>query len=404
MVGLAIVVIDDGQIVLQKGYGETLVTSGDPVTEDTVFRWASLSKGVAATVALKQQDKGLMTMDDVIGPLAPSLKLPRGGERQAKVRDVLAHRLGITRNAYDNHLEGGKDPAAIRRSYADLPRECPVGTCHAYLNVGFDAIAEAIELRNGKTYFEVAQADILLPLGMRSVTMSRSGLQNSPRWARPHNRNGVNVYRRMSEAYFRVPAAGGVNGSIRDLGLWMQAQMGMRPDVVSLAMRDEMHSPAVLTPRELRRARRFYPRIQSADYGLGWRVYNYAGQKVVGHRGAVNGYRSAVIFDTDRRSGVGLLWNSSSNQPVGLQFLVMDSVYGLPAQDWLYFDEGPNLAALRGAHPRRNLNFDTPPVPNLFVSQEPDGLPADHGVPWFEVRDCFWGGDEAPVNTGFFRH
>ena len=50
MVGLAIGIVEDGQITYLRGYGETLRGSGDPVTADTVFRWASVSKGVASTL------------------------------------------------------------------------------------------------------------------------------------------------------------------------------------------------------------------------------------------------------------------------------------------------------------------------------------------------------------------
>ena len=53
MVGLAVGVVENGRITFLQGYGETLKGSGDPVTPDTVFRWASCSKGVAATMVAK---------------------------------------------------------------------------------------------------------------------------------------------------------------------------------------------------------------------------------------------------------------------------------------------------------------------------------------------------------------
>ena len=50
------------------------------------------------------------------------------------------------------------------------------------------------------------------------------------------------------------------------------------------------------------------------------------------------GYRSLILFDPERDSGVVALWNSNARQPVGLQFEVMDMIYDLPAQDWLQLD------------------------------------------------------------------
>ncbi len=62
------------------------------------------------------------------------------------------------------------------------------------------------------------------------------------------------------------------------------------------------------------------------------------GDRVVGHRGAVEGYRSYILFDPERDTGVVILWNSSSRLPNGIGFEVMDMVYNLPPQDWMEID------------------------------------------------------------------
>jgi beta-lactamase class C len=86
------------------------------------------------------------------------------------------------------------------------------------------------------------------------------------------------------------------------------------------------------------RMRKFRERIRTASYGLGWRIYDYAGHRVVGHRGGVRGYRSLIMFDPVRKAGVVALWNSSTSQPGGLEFEVMDMLYGLESRDWLGLD------------------------------------------------------------------
>src|SRR6187549_2692290 len=63
MVGMAIGVVENGRITFLKGYGETLARSGDPVTAETVFRWASCSKGVAATMVAKLAEQGKVDLD-----------------------------------------------------------------------------------------------------------------------------------------------------------------------------------------------------------------------------------------------------------------------------------------------------------------------------------------------------
>ena len=81
--------------------------------------------------------------------------------------------------------------------------------------------------------------------------------------------------------------------------------------------------------------RRKYMSLRNAQYGLGWRVYDYAGHRVIGHRGGVQGYRALVLFDPEKRSGIAMMWNSSNSRPIGLQLEFMDQLYGLPRRDWL---------------------------------------------------------------------
>ena len=78
MVGLAVGVVENGRITFLKGYGETLAGSGDPVTPETVFRWASVSKGVAATMVGKLAEQGKVNLDAPVANYVPTLKLPAG--------------------------------------------------------------------------------------------------------------------------------------------------------------------------------------------------------------------------------------------------------------------------------------------------------------------------------------
>jgi beta-lactamase class C len=174
---------------------------------------------------------------------------------------------------------------------------------------------------------------------MSSATVTRQGLVGSKSWARPHNAGRKPL--EVLDTYYRVPASGGVNSNIKDMALWMLAQMGQMPDVLSPQMLQTIHAPLVKTPGERRRLRKFLERLGQADYGYGWRSYDYAGHRIVGHRGGVSGYRSLILFDPERKGGVVAMWNSNTNQPGGLEFEVMDMLYRLPFRDWMELDSSP---------------------------------------------------------------
>lgn len=334
MVGLGIVVVEKGEISFVKGYGVTEAGGDDRVTAGTVFRWASLSKGVAATMVAELAHEGRLSLADPVSRWAPSLKLPGGGENIVTVGQLLGHRTGIVHNAYDDKLEEGQEPHAIRTMLGRLDVYCKPGTCHTYQNVAYDAASEIVANVTKRPYIEMVARRLLVPLGMTSASLTRAGLEASPSWARPHvGRRTLKV----ADAYYNVPAAGGMNSSIFDLGLWLRAQMGQDPQVVPQAVLDVIHKPQVDVERRHGRSR-YDSDVTEQRYGMGWREMLYDGHPIVGHRGAVSGYRSLIFFDPATKNGVALLWNSQSSKPLGVQNEVLDRFYGRPFKDWMELD------------------------------------------------------------------
>jgi len=385
MVGLSLAVVEDGEITFSKGYGEVERDSNELVNADTVFRWASVSKGVAAATILSLQADGHFELAEPATQHAQSLKLPPN-EIDVSIEDILSHRVGIVRNAYDRRIEDGQAAKRVRGALENLKYLCEPGTCHTYQNVAFDASAEIIEGITGLPYKSVVQERIFAPLDMDTASVTLAGLKRSKSWARPHGRHGSRISR-VKENYYRVPAAAGINSSVKDLAKWMIAQMPIpaeadilagapdlpdlkiadielsdkRSDIELIAMAsieqdiaekysaeqianlplishdiiEQMQKPRVDTPRERRFMRRKYRALTNAQYGLGWRVYDYAGHRVIGHRGGVQGYRALVLFDPEKRSGIAMMWNSPHSRPIGLQLEFMDQIYGLPKRDWL---------------------------------------------------------------------
>jgi len=336
MVGMAVGVVENGRITFLKGYGETREGSGEQVTPETVFRWASVSKGVAATMVAKLAEQGKVNLNGPVGTYVPTLKLPAGAEKTATVGDMLSHRLGLYRNAYDNKLEEGQDPHFLRQTLAQLNLICPPGTCWSYQNVAYDGASELVEHVTRQNYEHAVKQMLFDPIGMTNASVSMNGLTSSKSWAAPHGAGRRPL--ELTDAYYRVPAAGGVNSNIKDMSLWMLAQMGEMPDVLSPRVLSTIHASLVKTPGERGRMRKFLERLGEADYGYGWRSYDYAGHHIIGHRGGVNGYRSLILFDPQKKSGVVALWNSNTSQPGGLEFEVMDMIYHLPFRDWLELD------------------------------------------------------------------
>jgi len=340
MAGLAVAIVEDGELRFVSTYGVTDKESGEPVTPQTVFRWASVSKGVAGSLAAKLSEEGKLNLNAPMRRWQSSLRLPGGAESQLTLAQLLSHRTGLTKNAYDTKLEDGEDPGLLRRQLEAAPLQCLPGTCHSYQNIAFDAASEILGQAAGTLYSDAVEKRLFIPLGMKSAQFGIVGLTGAKSWARPHRGDKV---RTLSESYWRVPAAAGVSSNIVDLARWMRAQMGENEDVLSSKALALAHAPLVSTRRvysgELARA------LGDPYYGLGWRSFTYAGRQLVGHSGAVDGFRSTMIFDPATRTGVVAMWNDGWGRPFRLPFAVLDSYYGLAGHDWLDLSDLPAVKA-----------------------------------------------------------
>ena len=367
MVGMAVAVIDDGKVVFAKGYGRTENRRGAaPVDGDTVFRWASVSKSVAAATALSVAEDGSIGLSSPVAAYAPDAVLP-DTERPITLEHVLSHQVGITRNAFDGKIEEGRPASYVKTLFADAHVTCEPGECHNYQNVAYDLSRDVVETATGLPYKAVVAERIFEPLGLDTATATLEGLVTSENWARPHNRSG-RPYGRVKPTYFRIPAAAGVNSSVTDLARWLVANMDSGMDALDAETRAEMQRPRTRTWRRNRLIKRKYPFMQNASYGLGWRLYDYeGGGRVVAHRGAVQGYRANVVFDPATGDGVALLWNSNSSRPNGLAYEIMDQSYGKPRRDWLGLNPAPAKKRLKTVR-----RVKAKPKPALTPEEEAD--------------------------------
>lgn len=336
MAGLAVAVVEDGELRFVRTYGVADKSTGAPVTPQTLFRWASVSKTATGVLAAALATDGAVDLDRPVADLGTSLRLPGGAEAHVTLDQLLAQRSGLTKNAYDEKLEEGQDPAALRASLAAAPLQCDPGTCHTYQNVAFDAASEILARAANEPFADAVEDRFFRPLGMVSAGYGKERLTGAKDWAKPHR--GAQV-RPVKEAYWRVPAAAGVESDIVDFAIWMQAMMGKRPDVLPGQVLLLAHRPRVGTGRLYGGALRMA--TGDAAYSLGWRSFTYGGSRLEGHSGAVEGYRATMIFEPSTRTGVVALWNSDWGFPFRIPFTVIDSYHKRGDAGWLDLSELP---------------------------------------------------------------
>jgi len=334
--GMAAVIVKDDKVLLQRGIGYADANKGLPVTPDSVFRLASLSKAFATALTAMLVDEGMLSWDTHVTGVLPTFELQdAAASGKLTVRDILSQRAGLPHNTYDHLLEQDAPYEELVEKLREVPMACGVGDCYGYQNITFALIGDITYAVSGDFFYHQVEKRIFHPLGMDTATYGRIALEASADWARPHTRRAHGwTPIPIKESYYHVPPAAGVNASIKDMGKWLIAQMGGRPDVLSPQLLETVHTPLVETPIE----RHFSPwrqaRVHGANYALGWRVYDYAGETLVFHAGAVQGYRSMIAFFPKYRFGAVLLWNCECSLPSGLMPMLLDKYLGLNEVDW----------------------------------------------------------------------
>jgi beta-lactamase class C len=309
--GAAIAVVYDSTIVYIKGFGLRNVLRPDSVDANTVFRIASVSKCFAAFLAGTLVEDTLLAWNDTVVHYLPKFQLkPREETAKLTVRHVLSHTTGLPYHAYTNMVEEGSSLDSMISWLGNINLSSHVGQSYSYQNVAYSIVGKVIEARTGKTYNEQLKERVFLPLKMANASVDYASMMKNINIATPHQRGGGKWKpAKITDTYYNVAPAGGVNASISDMANWMIALLGNRPDVITPETLKELYTPIVKAPSKNRNYGRMH-RLSNSYYGLGWRVLHYPNDTLIYHGGYVNGYRSEVAINPKERIAVCILANA----------------------------------------------------------------------------------------------
>ena len=312
--GGAFAVVHGDRIAHVGTFGVRASGESVPVTANTVFRVASVSKTFAAQLTAMLVSEGVLGWDDAVIDHLPEFRLGHPEySRQLRIHHLLGQSTGVVPNAYDNLLNASQGMEQIVPRFAELEPMCSPGACYTYQNVLFALVGPAIERSTGFSYEQLVEARLLEPLGMRHASVGMDAYLASSDRARPHvRRGGVWWATDVNENYYRVAPAAGINASILDMGHWLMAQLGHRPEVIAPTLVEEVTAKHVRTARDLRR-KGWRDLLTDAHYGLGWRIYTIGDEEIYLHSGWVQGFVAEVAFSRDRQLGLAVVLNAESS-------------------------------------------------------------------------------------------
>jgi CubicO group peptidase (beta-lactamase class C family) len=336
--GLAVGIVQNGSAVYLKGFGVRDISTGQPVTPDTLFDIGSCTKAFTAATVGILVDEGKMHWDDRVDEYIPFFHLydPLADEN-VTMRDLLTHRTGM----------GGTDllwygsPFSLEeiiRRVRYIPPEFGFRARFEYQNVMYATAGYAVGQVSGGTWEAFVREHIFTPLGMGGADFSATDAQNAADHATPHNEKGGRIVTIPWRNIDNVAPAGSINAGVKDMTKWIAMQLndGMAngQQIVSAKSLKEMHTPQIVVPQggefDL-----FFPKLLQMSYGMGWFIEDYGGHQIWMHPGDIDGFASLVVLIPEVKTGFVILTNLD-HTPLrsGLGWHLTDEFLQMPQQDW----------------------------------------------------------------------
>lgn len=352
--GMAIAIVENGQVVQAKGYGVRRLGAPEAVDADTIFPTGSTGKAFTAAALAILVDEGKLDWDDKVIDHLPDFRMYDAWvTREMTVRDLLVHRSGLGLGAGDLLFipRSSRSRGDIVRALRNLKPATSFRSNYAYDNILYIVAGEVIAAASGQDWESFMRERVFKPAGMASSVSDEKDRFANPNRAQPHARldlrlRGLGPQQVLPEreGLGQVGApAGGLSSSANDLARWMQVQLaqGVLPGSDGKRLYSEASAQAMWTPQVPIPINAYPAPItditpQFSSYALGWNVQDYRGVKVIQHGGAVFGVLTFIVLVPERNLGISLQINSEDVGVMrGLGYELLDHYLGFKPRDWV---------------------------------------------------------------------
>ncbi|MBN2610535.1 MAG: beta-lactamase family protein [Bacteroidales bacterium] len=311
--GLAVVIVKDNQVVFMKPYGVKEFGTTDSVDINTVFRLGSVSKGFASVLTGILVDEKKLSWDDKVIKYLPDFSLKDTSHtNKLTIRNILSQTTGLPTHTFTDMLDYNVPFEEIKPLLVNVNPIAPPGKLYSYQNVTYSLIADIVKSATGQDYNTLVEHKIFIPLYMQHASLDYESMASDSNVAMPHVYAGNHTWKTLAlnNRYYSVPPASGVNASISDMARWLLALNGNYPEFIPKESLGEIYTPQIYTPIK-RKYRNSWKDLEKLYYGLGWRVFEINGNRIIYHGGYVKGYRAEIAFNYEEKTGIAVLFNSN---------------------------------------------------------------------------------------------
>lgn len=303
--GVSVAIGVDGKVAWTAGQGLADIDRKRPATAETIYRYASISKPIAATALMQITEQGKVNIDSPIQTYVPSF--PEKPEGVMTVRHLLTHTSGI-RHYKGLEMFSNKRYASVEEAlgiFKDDPLQFAPGAKYQYSSYGYNIIAAIVEHSSGESFRAYLKSHVFKPAGMTAADLELLEEPNPDRCVQyvfMETNNSFVPAKKVDLSY--KWAGGGICGTAEDLVKFCIALDNGR--LLKGATLSEMHQPMKLTDGS------------QSKYGLGWMLLaDSKRRKWTAHSGGATGGTTYLLHNSDHKVSIAILCNTQSVKGLG---------------------------------------------------------------------------------------
>jgi CubicO group peptidase (beta-lactamase class C family) len=265
--GMSVAVVQEGQVVLARGFGYADIEHEIPATEHTPYRIASLTKPIAAAIVMQLVEEGKIDLDTSIAAYEPAY---------AELCEQLQPR-------FEPAYQCDTETITVRHHLSHTAQGTP-GNGYLYNGNLYAVLSQVTENVSGQSFEQALTERIIAPLHMEETATSQSSAPPDilAQLAQPYRTNGSGQALPSAYPGMHTSAAAGIISTVLDLAVFSTAMDENL--LVSAETRAAMYSPGVANNG------------QALPYGLGWFVQDAEGTRMVWHYGWWPGACSGLLL------------------------------------------------------------------------------------------------------------
>jgi CubicO group peptidase (beta-lactamase class C family) len=303
--GFAIGVVKDCRLVYARGFGlMQLGSPNQPVTPQTLFHMASITKPFVATAIMQLVEQSKVSLDDPVIKYLPYFRLKDPRYQEITVRQMVTHSSGMP-DVKNYHWDKPEyDDVALEhyvRSLDDKALLWAPGTQFRYSNMAFEVLGDLVAKASGKNFDDYVKENILKPVGMKSSTLLYKKADPS-KLAAGYTLTKGQVAPVAHYPYNRAHTpSSNLHSNVEDMSRWILVNLnrgeldGRR--ILKDASYDLLWKHAVPVPE------------RNWHVGISWFLADSEGEEIVMHSGGDDGFTTHLAFAPKLKSGVVMMAN-----------------------------------------------------------------------------------------------